>query len=144
VLDAASQPAFRLRPASAAAHEALSVLDLEDREWCTIHGATRTLQPAMRLTREGHPLAQVRKVVISPLSERYEVDLASGDRLSAKGDLNAFEFVIHRGRRVVASVSRSGVPRPEVLGVQIAPSEDGTLLLAVTVCMYLMSEHAGR
>jgi uncharacterized protein YxjI len=139
VLDRSYQPAFRVTRADSTGDEALSHVDVTGRERCTIHGTARALQPAMRLTRADQPLAQVRKVVIAPLSERYEIDVGGGDRLHVKGAVTAFEYAIHRGRRVVALVSSARVGRTEHYGVQIAPNVDTTMLLAVTICICLMS-----
>ena len=52
------------------------------------------------------------------------------------------EYTISHGRRAIASVSRAWVRGPETYGVEVAPGQDDALILAVTVCITLMSGSA--
>ena len=111
-------------------------------ERCTIHEATCGLQPLMRISRRGQPAAWVGKVVVGPAREHYTVDLGPA-LLDVRGRPVDHEYTINHGRRTVAAVSRAWVSCPEAYGVEIAPDQDDALILAITVCISLMSGGAG-
>jgi uncharacterized protein YxjI len=111
-------------------------------ERCTIHEATCGLQPLMRISRWGQPAAWVGKVVVGPVREHYTVDLGPA-LLSVRGRPVDHEYTITHGRRTVAAVSRAWVSCPEAYGVEVAPGQDDALILAITVCISLMSGGAG-
>jgi uncharacterized protein YxjI len=96
----------------------------------------------MRISRDGHPAAWVRRDVSVPVREHYAVDVGSAE-LTVRGDVPDHERTIHRGRRTVAAVSRAWAGAPEAYGVEVAPGQDDALLLAVTVCLTLMSGGPG-
>jgi uncharacterized protein YxjI len=107
-------------------------------ECCTIHEATYGLQPLMRISRRGQPAAWVRKVIFAPTREHYTVDLGPAE-LSVRGSPLDHEYTISHGRRTIATVSRVGPRAPDTYGVEVAPGQDDALILAVTVCITLMS-----
>jgi uncharacterized protein YxjI len=119
--------------------QALTFQDALGRERCTIAAAGHDLQDSMGLTRQGEALARVQKEVLGPLHERYEAQLAGGGQLSAAGRIRQDEYVIRRGRRRVGVVSARWAPAPGGYGVEVAAGEDAALLLAITVCIRLMS-----
>jgi uncharacterized protein YxjI len=107
-------------------------------ERCTIHEATYGLQPLMRISRRGQPAAWVGKVVFAPSREHYTVDLGPAE-LCVRGSPLDHEYTISHGRRTIATVSRVGLRAPETYGVEVAPGQDDELILAVTMCITLMS-----
>ena len=110
-------------------------------ERCTIHEATYGLQPLMRISPGGQPTAWVRKLVFGPVREYYTVDLGPAE-LNVRGCPRDHEYTISHGRRAIAAVSRAWVRGPESYGVEVAPGQDDALILAVTVCITLMSGSA--
>jgi uncharacterized protein YxjI len=110
-------------------------------ERCMIHEATYGLQPLMRISPGGRPAAWVRKVVFGPAREYYTVDLDPVE-LNVRGCPRDHEYTISHGRRAIATVSRAWVCGPETYGVEVAPGQDEALILAVTVCITLMSGSA--
>ena len=110
-------------------------------ERCTIHEATYGLQPLMRISPRGQPAAWVRKLVFGPAREYYTVDLDPVE-LNVRGCPRDHEYTIGHGRRAIAAVSRAWVRAPETYGVEVAPGQDDALVLAVTVCITLMSGSA--
>jgi len=55
--------------------------------------------------RDGNRIALVKKAVITPLRERWTVNLADGPALENKGNVRDHEYVIEDGRTKVAEVS---------------------------------------
>jgi len=56
--------------------------------------------------RDGNRIALVKKAVITPLRERWTVNLADGPALENKGNVRDHEYVIEDGRTKVAEVSK--------------------------------------
>jgi uncharacterized protein YxjI len=131
----AGDPRFEVRPVLSGA----LVLEHPDGgEGCTIHAATLSLQRLMRISRSGHSAAWIRRMVTVPVREHYVIDVGAGV-LSVRGDVPDHEYTIRQGRRVVAAVSRAWACAPEAYGVEVAPGQDDALILAITVCLTLMS-----
>lgn len=83
----------------------------------------------------GATIATVKKAMITPLRERFTIDLAAGGELSAQGNIVDHEFEIESGRTKVAEVSKRWFRVRDTYGVEIAPGQDAVLLLAITVCI---------
>ena len=89
--------------------------------------------------RDGETVATVRKALITPLRERFTVDLAGGGELTAKGNIVDHEYEIERDGQKVAEVSKRWFRVRETYGIEVAPGEDDALILATTVCIDEMS-----
>jgi uncharacterized protein YxjI len=135
----AGDPRFEVR---AALPDALVVERPDGGEGCTIQEATLGLQRLMRISRTGHTAAWVRREVTVPVREHYAIDLGSAV-LTVRGDVPGHAYALRHGRRTVAAVSRAWAGAPAAYGVEVAPGQDDALLLAVTVCLTLMSGAAG-
>jgi uncharacterized protein YxjI len=135
----AGAPRFEVR---AAVPGALVLERPDGGEDCTIHEATLSLQRLMRLSRRGEPAAWVRREVTVPVREHYAIDLGSSV-LTVRGNVPEHEYAIRHGRHSVAAVSRAWVSASEAYCAEVAPGQDDALLLAVTVCLTLMSGGPG-
>src|SRR3954451_11870081 len=89
----------------------------------------------MALGRAGHPAGTVKKALISPLRERFTIELADGSELTAKGNIVDHEFEIERDGEKVAEISKRWFRIRDAYGIEIAPDEDDALILAATVCI---------
>jgi uncharacterized protein YxjI len=74
--------------------------------------------------------------------EHYAVDVGSAV-LTVQGNVLEQDYTIRQGRRTVAAVSRAWAGASEAYGVEVAPGQDDVLILAVTVCLTLMSGGTG-
>ena len=86
----------------------------------------------------GATVATVRKAMISPLRERFTIDLAGG-QLTAQGNIVHHEFEIESNGTKVAEVSKKWFRVRDSYGVEIAPGQDEALILAITVCIDQMA-----
>ena len=84
---------------------------------------------------DGSSLATVKKAMISPLRDRFSIDLAGGAELSAHGNIVDHEFEIEADGTKVAEVSKKWFRVRETYGVEVAPGQDDALILAITVCI---------
>jgi uncharacterized protein YxjI len=88
---------------------------------------------------QGGTVATVRQAMISPLRERFSIDLAAGGEMSAQGNITDHEFEIHSGGTKVAEVSKRWFRVRDTYGIEVAPGQDAPLLLAIAVCIDQMA-----
>jgi uncharacterized protein YxjI len=99
------------------------------------------IRDTMKVERDGDTVATIKKAMITPLRDRFSIELEDGPELSAKGNVVDHEFEIERDGDKVAEVSKRWFRVRDTYGVEVAPGQDDALLLAVTVCI---DEMAGR
>ena len=100
-----------------------------------------SIRDKMRIERDGDTVATVHKALITPLRDRFEIELEAGGDLSAKGNIVDHEYEIERDGHKVAEISKRWFRVRETYGVEIAPGENDGLILAATACI---DEMAGR
>lgn len=91
----------------------------------------------------GGTAAKVHNALITPLRDRWRIDVPGGQDLSTQGNVLHHEYRIERGRQRVATVSKKWFRVRDTYGVEIAPGEDAALMLAITVVIDMMA-HEGR
>ena len=84
---------------------------------------------------DGSSLATVKKAMITPLRDRFSIDVAGGAELSAHGNIVDHEFEIEADGTKVAEVSKKWFRVRETYGVEVAPGQNDALILAITVCI---------
>lgn len=92
---------------------------------------------------DGSAAAKVHNALITPLRDRWKVDIPGGQDMSASGNILDHEYRIEQGGAVVATVSKKWFRVRDTYGVQTAPGQDDALLLAITVVVDMMA-HEGR
>jgi uncharacterized protein YxjI len=91
----------------------------------------------------GQRAAMVKKALITPLRERWAVNVAGGPDLEVQGNILDHEYSIGEGRDKIAEVSKKWFRVADTYGVQIEPGQNEALILAVTVAIDEMA-HQGR
>jgi len=90
----------------------------------------------------GNRIALVKKAIISPVRDRFSVQIKDGPDLDVKGNILDHEYTIGEGRSKVAEVSKKWFRVRDTYGVEIAPDQDDIVILAVTVCIDQMARGA--
>jgi uncharacterized protein YxjI len=98
-----------------------------------------TIRDTMKIERDGDTVATVKKALITPLRDRFAIELEEGGELNAKGNIVDHEYEIERDGEKVAEVSKRWFRVRETYGIEIAPGQDDALILAATVCIDEMS-----
>jgi uncharacterized protein YxjI len=93
----------------------------------------------MKIEHEGKTVATVKKALITPLRDRFAIDVKNGGELRAKGNIVDHEYEIERDGQKVAEVSKRWFRVRETYGIEVAPGENDALILAATVCIDEMS-----
>jgi uncharacterized protein YxjI len=118
--------------------------DMQGRRLCTIQKRVMHIRDTMEIEGpHGDRMALVHKALISPLRERWKVDVEGGTDLEAKGNIVDHEYEIEADGRKVAHVSKRWFRMRDTYGVEMAPDQDPALLLAVTVAIDEMA-HGGK
>ena len=94
-----------------------------------------SIRDKMQIERGGETIATIHKALISPLRDRFAIELESGGELSAKGNIVDHEYEIERDGHKVAQISKRWFRVRDTYGIEIAPGEDDALILAATVCI---------
>ena len=89
--------------------------------------------------RGGATVATVKKALITPLRDRFSVEVEGGEDMEAKGNIVDHEYEIERGGDKVAEVSKRWFRVRDTYGIEIRPDQDDALILAVSVCIDQMA-----
>ena len=108
-------------------------------ELYTIQEKKLSVRDKMQIEHDGKTVATIKKALISPLRDRYSIEVEGGEDMEAKGNIVDHEFKFERGGDKVAEVSKRWFRVRETYGVEVAPDQDDALILACTVCIDQMS-----
>jgi len=124
-----------------------NTLDLEDTrgtKLCRIQTRVLHIRDSMAIDdADGEQLALVHKALITPLRERWKIDLAGDREWKVKGNVVDHEYEIEEDDRKIAEVSKRWFRVRDTYGVEIAPDQQQVLVLAVTIAIDTMS-HPGK
>jgi uncharacterized protein YxjI len=127
----ASTEAFRLR-------EHFGFQDLQDNELAAILEKIMHIKDTYSIYRKGNVLATIKKTLITPLRQRFDVHVAGGENMEVEGNILDYEYEIHEGRKRVAEVSKKWFRIADTYGVDIIAAADDVLILAITVVIDMM------
>jgi len=91
---------------------------------------------------DGHDVATVKKALITPLRERFEVKVEHGEDLEVKGNIVDHEYKIERDGDKVAEVSKKWFRIADTYGVEVGADQDPALILAVAAVVDNMTHEA--
>ncbi|MEI7056522.1 LURP-one-related family protein [Nocardioides sp. CCNWLW239] len=116
--------------------------DLEDphgTKLCRIQTRVLHIRDSMAIEdADGEKLALVHKALVSPLRDRWKVDIEHGDDWKVQGNIVDHEYEIEADGRKIAEVSKKWFRIRDTYGVEVAPGENTALVLAVTVAVDAM------
>ncbi len=118
--------------------------DRAGRELCKIQERMLRVKDSMEIEDAGgQRIAMVKKALITPLRERWTVNVRGGPDMEIQGNLLDHEYRIELGRQRVAEVSKKWFRIADSYGVEIDPGQDDIVILAATVAVDMMA-HPGR
>lgn len=136
----AGQKVFKVDGKALRIRQTLKFEDAHGNELCQIQERKLRVKDSMEVEgADGSQLAMVKKVLISPLRDRFTVKIKNGPDLEVKGNILDHEYSIGEGRDKVAEVSKKWFRLRDTYGVEIEPGQDDILILAVTVCIDQMA-----
>jgi uncharacterized protein YxjI len=140
--DESGRRAFKVDGKALRLRKTLVLEDAQGNELLKIQDRPVHVRDVMEIeSSDGSSLATVKKAMISPLRDRFSIEVAGGAELSARGNIVDHEFEIESGGTKVAEVSKKWFRVRDSYGVEIAPGQNDALILAVTVCIDQMASH---
>jgi uncharacterized protein YxjI len=131
--------AFKVNGKALRIRETFVLEDPSGREVCKIQEKKLSIRDKMEIERDGDTIATVKKAMISPLRERFSIDVHGGADLEAKGNIVDHEYKIERNGDRVAEVSKRWFRVRDTYGIEIEPGQDVPLILAIAVCVDSMT-----
>ena len=108
-------------------------------ELFTIQEKKLSIRDKMEIERDGKTVATIKKALVSPLRDRYSIEVEGGPDLEAKGNIVEHEYEFKRDGDKIAEVSKRWFRMRDTYGIEVAPDENDALILACTVCIDQMS-----
>ncbi|HEY7620273.1 MAG TPA: LURP-one-related family protein [Solirubrobacteraceae bacterium] len=93
------------------------------------------VRDTMRLEHDGETVATIKKALVTPLRDRFAIELSDGGELSAKGNVVDHEYKIERDGQKVAEISKRWFRVRDTYGIEVAPGENDGLILAAAICI---------
>jgi len=91
----------------------------------------------------GRTVATVKKAMITPLRERFSVEVADGEDMEVQGNIVDHEYRISQGGEDVAEVSKKWFRVADTYGVEVIDGRNVVLVLAVTAVIDSMTHDVG-
>jgi len=133
------QRAFKVDGKALRVRDTLVIEDPSGRELFKIQEKKARVRDTMEIEQGGDTVATVKKAMITPLRDRFSIDVRGGHDLEAKGNIVDHEYTISRGHDDVATVSKRWFRVRDTYGIEVDEAEDAGLILAVAVCIDRMS-----
>ena len=133
------QPAFKVDGKALRIRKTLVLETPEGDEVLTIQKKILSIRNSMEIERGGQTFATVKKAFITPLRERFSIEVEGGEDMEAKGNIVDHEYEIERGGEKVAQVSKRWFRTRDTYGIDIAEAQCDALILAVTVSIDQMA-----
>ncbi|UQU64414.1 LURP-one-related family protein [Couchioplanes caeruleus] len=140
VLDEHGTKLFRVDGKVFSARDKVVIEDPAGVEVASVHRHLVALRPTYEIRIGGEKAAEVRKKLFTPFRDRFTIDVPGPDDLTMKGDLLDHEYVIERGGRDVAAVSKRWLTIRDTYAVQVAAGEDALLVIAAVLALDLALE----
>jgi uncharacterized protein YxjI len=93
------------------------------------------VRDTMEIERDGETVATIKKALVTPLRDRFAIEVKDSAELSAKGNVVDHEYEIERDGQKIAEISKRWLRARETYGIDVAPGEDDALVLAAVVCI---------
>lgn len=88
---------------------------------------------------EGETVATIKKALITPLRDRWKVEVVNGPEMDIQGNILDHEYKFEAGREKVAEVSKKWFRIRDTYGVEIEPGQDNALILTITAALDQMA-----
>lgn len=131
----AGEQVFKVNGKAMRIRDTLVLQDPSGSELFSIQQKKLHIRDTMEIERGGKTVATVKKAMVSPLRDRFSIDVVDGEEMEAKGNVADHEYKIERGGHEVAEVSKRWFRVRDTYGIEIAPGQEDALILAVAVCV---------
>ncbi len=127
--------AFKVNGKALRVRETLVLESPAGEELYTIQEKKVRVRDTMEVERAGKTVATIKKALISPLRDRYSVEVEGDKDLEAKGNIVDHEYTIEQDGEKAAEVSKRWFRVRDTYGIEVAPGQNDALIVAVAVCI---------
>jgi uncharacterized protein YxjI len=131
--------AFKVNGKALRVRDTLVLESPSGEELFTIQEKKLSVRDKMEIEHEGRTVATIKKALVTPLRDRYSIEVEGGEDMEAKGNIVDHEFEFKRDGDKGAEVSKRWFRVRDSYGVEVAPGQDDALILACSVCIDQMS-----
>lgn len=135
----AGERAFKVDGKALRVRDTLKLEDASGNELYEVQEKKVRIRDTMEIEHEGRTVASVKKALVTPLRDRFAIEVDGGEDMEAKGNIVDHEYKIERGGDTVAEISKRWFRVRDTYGIQVAPGQDEPLILAVAVCIDQMA-----
>jgi uncharacterized protein YxjI len=135
--DESGRRAFKVDGKAVRVRDTFVLRDAAGNEAAKIQERVARVRDTMDIERPGGN-ATVHKNLVG-IRDRFKIDVDGGSDLNAHGNLVDHEYEIERDGTTIATVSKKWFRVRDSYGVEIQPSQDEALILAITVCIDAMT-----
>lgn len=118
--------------------EHLGFKDMQGNELLAIQEKVMHIKDIYSIFRSGNKFASIKKVLITPHLQRFEVHVAGAENMEVEGNIREYEYGILEGQKCVAEVSKKWFQETAIYGVYIHLAANHILILAITVIVDMM------
>ena len=137
--DGSGRRAFKVDGKALRLRKTLLLEDASGQELYKIQEKLLHVRDTMEIENANTRVATVKKALISPLRERYNVEFDAGGEWRAQGNLVDHQYRIESDAGQIAEVGKKWFRVRDTYGVQVAPNQDDALVLAVAIVIDQMS-----
>jgi uncharacterized protein YxjI len=137
------QRAFKVNGKVLRVRDTLALESPNGQELYSIQKKMLHVRDTMEIEGGGRKVATVKKALVTPLRDRFSIDVEDGKDMEAKGNIVDHEYKIERDGNEIAEVSRRWFRVRDTYGVEITPGQDDALILATVVCLDQMTHDVG-
>lgn len=87
----------------------------------------------------GETVATIKKALITPLRDRWKVEVSEGPEMDVQGNILDHEYEIEAEKKKVAEVSKKWFRIRDTYGVEVSPGQDAALVLAIAAALDQMA-----
>ena len=114
--------------------------DVEGNKLCQIQERWLPIKETMEIEDpDGKQMAVVKKALITPLRDKWDVKIKGGPDLDVQGDILDHEYSIKQGWNKIAEVSKKWFRLTDTYGVEIDPDQNDILILAIAIAIDMMA-----
>jgi uncharacterized protein YxjI len=128
--------AYKVNGKALRVRDTLALEDTAGNELLKIQARALRLRDTMEIEdSSGNTVATVKKAMITPLRERFDVKVENGPDLDVQGNIVDHEYRITEGDQKVAEVSKKWFRVADTYGVEIAEGQNPELVLAIAAVL---------
>ncbi|MFC7132752.1 MULTISPECIES: LURP-one-related/scramblase family protein [Salinibaculum] len=133
---AGGQPAFKVDGKALRVRNTIQIRDRQGGLRYRVQERVLRLKETMVIQgADGRTAATIKKALVTPLRDRFDVKVAGGPPLHVQGNILDHEYTITRNGKPVATVSKRWFRVRDTYGVEVMAGEDDALVLAIAAAI---------